>query len=66
MKVLTMFEKSHKGGILRGMFDEGSTAPFSFWFTKGGVNQISPLYEKLEQCWAWVDSGMKLDNKTIV
>lgn len=66
MTVLTLFEKKHNGGILRGMFDQGSSAPFSFWFTKGEVNKISPLYEKLAQCWKWLDNGMKLDNKTII
>ena len=58
MAVLIMFEKDHKGGVLRCMYDEGSTAPFNFWFIrKDGRSLTSPLYENILECWNWLDKG---------
>lgn len=60
MSVLIMFEKDYKGGILRCMYDENSTAPFNFWvIKKDGQSLLSPLTKKIEECWAWLDGGMK-------
>lgn len=60
MAVLIMFEKDHKGGLLRCMYDQNSVAPFNFWFIrKNGKSLLSPLSDNIQQCWEWLDAGMK-------
>lgn len=59
MTMITMFEKDYKGGTLVCIFSSHKEMTFSFWFKKTGKDKTSPKFKTLEECWAWVDKGMR-------
>ena len=65
-KPIVMFEKAHKGGTITALFVQGDEYPFSFMYSKGDQYKACLPCDNLAGCWAWLDQGMKLDNKTIV